>query len=130
MSRDMRILLAAAFVTGAVLSDVAAAASCITDGADVTVSGTVHHRTQKPDPEDNLPGGDYFAIVFDRPVCVNDGGFGSVPHGRTASLSLADQQLSGGIKEGRHVTATGQLSHKTRSTEPPEALILSVTKIN
>jgi hypothetical protein len=109
------------------LGRVAMGATCVADGGTVTVSGTVHTRTVKPDPAEGLRGFTYDRLALDSPICLKAGDFDGVPNGKSAAISSSDYAISKKLKNGAHVTVTGTISPKETSNDPPEPFKIDVT---
>lgn len=101
-----------------------AAAPCIRDGARVTLSGKLHHRTVPPHPADSLPGHSYDQLLLEQPFCMQEGDFNGVAAARTVAIM---PEGHAGKPEGTRVTLTGRAIHKTSSNEPPDDVQLDTS---
>ena len=114
-----------AFVLVIACPALASAAPCIKDGATVTLSGKLHHRSVAPDRVDGLPGHKYDQLILDQPLCMQEGDFGdAVPAAKTVAIMPERQART---PEGSHVTLVGRAMHQQTLNEPPDAVQLDTS---
>ena len=105
----------------------AAGKACEKDGARVTLSGRVHHRSIQPDQADGLPGHHYEQLLLDAPICMQPGDFDAVSGVRAVAI-MPEGTSKVSAKEGARVSLNGALTHKSSANDPPDVLDLDVSQ--
>ncbi|MDE1986929.1 MAG: hypothetical protein KGJ28_10340 [Alphaproteobacteria bacterium] len=99
-----------------------AAASCLSEGATVTLSGVVSLAKAR-----NVHNGrlyTYPLLTLDKPLCYRNAAMGDVPETRHVTIVPDDRAPPFRDMAGRHVTVRGTLMHSSTMDQPPQALLL------